>query len=83
MFLERYFIEFDDNVEICKIPNYNRLITNFINTYIKKYCLNKENEEDIKNAIIYSKYYLYYKTLNCIYDKEIMDILYFCDFLHP
>ena len=38
----------------------------------------KKAEENIKlyeNAINYSKYYLYYKTINCIYEKDIMDIL--------
>ena len=42
-------------------------------------CENEYNEKNVKDAIIYSKYYLYYKTVNCIYDKEIMDIMYFCD----
>lgn len=79
MFLNNYFVEFKNNFEVYSIPAYNRIINNFINKYIKNICENEYNEKNVKDAIIYSKYYLYYKTVNCIYDKEIMDILYFCD----
>ncbi len=79
MFLNNYFIHCNNNFEVYSIPAYNRIINNFINKYINKICENEYNENNIKNAIIYSKYYLYYKTINCIYDKEIMDIMYFCD----
>jgi hypothetical protein len=79
MFLNNYFIECKSNFEIYSIPAYTKIINNFINKYINKICENDYNEENVKNAIIYSKYYLYYKTLNCIYDKEVMDILYLCD----
>jgi hypothetical protein len=79
MFLNNYFVEFKNNFEVYSIPSYNRIINNFINKYIKNICENEYNEKNVKDAIIYSKYYLYYKTVNCIYDTEIMDILYFCD----
>lgn len=79
MFLNNYFVEFKSNFEVYSIPSYTKIINNFINKYIEKICENDYNEENVKNAIIYSKYYLYYKTFNCIYDKEVMDILYLCD----
>ncbi len=79
MFLNNYIVEFKNNFEVYSIPAYNRIINKFINRYIKKMCENEYNEKNVKDAIIYSKYYLYYKTVNCIYDKEIMDIMYFCD----
>lgn len=79
MFLNNYVVEFKNNFEVYSIPAYNRIINKFINRYIKKMCENGYNEQNVKDAIIYSKYYLYYKTVNCIYDKEIMDIMYFCD----
>ncbi len=81
MFLNNYFIESKSNFEVYNIPSYTKIINNFINKYIKKICENEYNEENVRNAIIYSKYYLYYKTFICIYDKEVMDILYLCDFL--
>lgn len=79
MFLNNYFVEFKSNFEVYSIPSYTKIINNFINKYIEKICENDYNEVNVKNAIIYSKYYLYYKTFNCIYDKEVMDILYLCD----
>jgi hypothetical protein len=34
----------------------------------------KSNKKTLfEDALTYSKYYLYYKTQNCIYDNEIMD----------
>jgi hypothetical protein len=79
MFLNNYVVEFKNKFEVYSIPAYNRIINKFINRYIKRMCENEYNEQNVKDAIIYSKYYLYYKTVNCIYDKEIMDIMYFCD----
>jgi hypothetical protein len=79
MFLNNYFIHCNNNFEIYNITAYDKIINNFVNKYINKICENNYNEENVKNAIIYSKYYLYYKTVNCIYDKEVMDIMYLCD----
>lgn len=53
--------------------NNKYLINNFIDNYMKYYQTNKK--EDFEKAVIYSKYYFYYKLKNCIYDNEIMDIL--------
>jgi len=45
----------------------------FINIYL-------ETNSNISDAIIYSKYYLYYKTMNCVYDDDdVMNILYDVD----
>jgi hypothetical protein len=55
-------------------------MTKFTNKYIEIYADNYEkvkiDKEILTDAIIYSKYYLYYKTKNCIYSEEIMNILY-------
>ena len=52
-------------------------MTKFINQYMELY---KEEYIEknllVSDAIIYSKYYLYYKTKNCIYNDEIMNIIY-------
>jgi hypothetical protein len=68
MFHNKYHVSFKHNeVLIHKI-----LIQKFINYYMKKY-------NDIEKAVIISKYYLYYKTLDCIYEDSIMKYLYDCD----
>lgn len=72
MFFSNIHIQFPNDIDI-HYSNYNNIIiTNFIKKYIEKKNYNKEFYEE---AVIYSKYYLYYKTLNCIYDKYIMDII--------
>jgi hypothetical protein len=54
----------------------------FINKYIRLYIDNYDNKKKLfEDALTYSKYYLYYKTQNCIYDNEIMDILQNVDYL--
>ena len=56
-------------------------MTKFINVFIKLYKLKyQDNHKLIVDSIIYSKYYLYYKTKNCIYNDEIMDIINDVDF---
>jgi hypothetical protein len=54
----------------------------FINKYIRLYIDNYDNKKTLfEDALSYSKYYLYYKTQNCIYDNEIMDIIQNVDYL--
>jgi len=68
MFHNKYYVSFKKNeVLIHKI-----LIYKFINYYMKKY-------NDIEKAVIISKYYLYHKTLDCIYEENIMKYIYECD----
>jgi hypothetical protein len=51
---------------------HKNLIKKFVHYYYKNY-------QDIEKAVILSKYYLYYKTLDCIYEEDIMKYLYECD----
>ena len=45
--------------------------------YIEKNHINYLNKQLLINdAILYSKYYLYYKIFNCVYDDKIMNIIY-------
>ena len=77
MFLENNYIYYSSKLIINSIPNYKNIMTKFINTFIK---INKKNYDDynklVVDSIIYSKYYLYFKTKNCIYTDEIMEIIY-------
>jgi hypothetical protein len=76
MFLENNYIHFSSKLIINSIPNYKNIMTKFINVFLK---LNESRYSDkkilIADSIIYSKYYLYYKTKNCIYGEEIMNII--------
>ena len=80
MFLEKNYIIFSDDLNINSISSYRVLITKFINKYLEVY---KENYKDydklLNDSLIYSKYYVYYKSLNCIYSDNIMEILYNID----
>ncbi len=77
MFLENIYINFNKKLEINTIYSYKIIMKKFINVYIKK---NDNNYSDkkllINDAILYSKYYLYYKIFNCVYDDNIMNIIY-------
>jgi len=49
----------------------------FINKFVLKNNNNYSNKKLLLNdAILYSKYYLYYKIFNCIYNENIMNIIY-------
>jgi hypothetical protein len=78
MFLENNYIVFSPKLNINSISNYRNIMMKFINKYIE---LNTNKEKIIasiiiSDAIIYSKYYLYHKTKNCVYNDDIMSILY-------
>ena len=77
MYLENYFIELNDELNIYSISNYRNIIINFINNYINKKEEEYKNKNELYNdAHIYSKYYLYYKIMNCKYSENIMNIIY-------
>lgn len=81
MFLENNYICFSSKLLINSISKYKIIMTKFINTFIK---LHKNTYKNynllISDSIIYSKYYLYYKTKNCIYNEDIMNIIYDVDY---
>jgi len=70
MFFTKHYLNIKEGDEFY---NNKELINNFIDNYMKYYQPNKK--EDLEKAVIYSKYYFYYKLKNCIYDDEIMDII--------
>ena len=82
MFLENVYINFNKKLEINTIYSYKIIMKKFINKYIEKNHINYLNKQLLINdAILYSKYYLYYKIFNCVYDETIMNILYDIEFL--
>jgi hypothetical protein len=77
MWFEDIYIKFNSRLEINTIYSYKIIMKIFINKYIKKNIYNNLQKNILINdAILYSKYYLYYKIFNCIYDEQIMNILY-------
>lgn len=82
MIFENKYIDFNSKLNISSISSYRIIMSKFINKFIR---INKDYYKSknklYEDAIIYSKYYLYYKTQNCIYDGEIMDIILNIDFL--
>jgi hypothetical protein len=83
MFFENNYIIFNKNLNINSISSYKIIMIKFINKYIylHKDIYNKNINQLFNDSVIYSKYYLYYKTLNCIYSNDIMEILYNIDAL--
>ena len=82
MFLENVYINFNKKLEINTIYSYKIIMSKFINKYIEQNDINYLNKQLLINdAILYSKYYLYYKIFNCVYDETIMNILYDIEFL--
>ena len=76
MFFQNNYIEFSPKLIINSISNYRNIMTKFINKYIELYSNKDMSKQIITDAIIYSKYYLYYKTKNCVYSEDIMEILF-------
>ena len=81
MFFENNYICLSENSEINYIYSYKNIVTKFINKFIKIYkdIYINEYKKTLKNlyedSLIYSKYYLNYKTINCIYNDNIMEII--------
>lgn len=80
MFLENKFVNYSSELIIYSIPNYTTIMSKFINKYIDIYHdfnnIYSIYTEHAKNAIIYSKYYLYYKIYNCVYEDNVMNIIF-------
>jgi hypothetical protein len=83
MILENIYINFNEKLNISSISSYRIIMNKFVNKYIKLYSDNYSNTNELySDALLYSKYYLYYKTQNCIYSTEIMEILQNVDYLN-
>ncbi len=81
MILDQFYIEHDQKLNITSISSYKIIINKFINKFIKIYSHKYTKKDELyRDALIYSKYYLYHKTQNCIYPDDIMNIIYDIDF---
>jgi len=84
MFFENSYINFSPKLIINSISNYRNIMIKFINKYIELYTeTNSDNlisKQIISDAIIYSKYYLFYKTKNCVYSDDVMEIIFNVDY---
>lgn len=76
MIFQNYYVDFNNKLNISSISSYRIIMDKFVNKYVIIYKDNyKNNKSMFEDAITYSKYYLYYKTQNCVYNNEIMEIL--------
>lgn len=84
MIFSDFHIELNLNQTINLISSYKNIRNKFISNYIekKKFDYTKNNLELYSDAIIYSKYYLYWKIYGCVYSEEIMNILYDVEFIN-
>ena len=77
MIFENYFINYDNTLCINNLSSYKNIRTKFISKYINMYSFKYSKLPELySDALIYSKYYLYYKVQNCVYTDEIMEIIY-------
>lgn len=77
MFFENHYIQFSSNSIISSISSYRNIMIKFINKFIQIKKLDYINILELySDAIIYSKYYMYWKTIHCVYPENIMNIIY-------
>ena len=84
MFFSTHYIELAHNSTINLISSYKNIRNKFILLYMEKKNSNYTNNniELYSDAIIYSKYYLYWKIYGCVYTDEVMEILYDIEFVN-
>jgi hypothetical protein len=76
MFFSNNYIQFSTDLDLHNNKHNICIMSSFVKKYIDKKNNEYEDKQSLyKDAIIYSKYYLYYKNLNCIYGVHIMNIL--------
>jgi len=85
MIFSNYYIDLNQNSNINQISSYKNIRNKFIVLYIKKkktlYHINNLSQL-YSDALIYSKYYLYWKIYSCVYSEEIMNILFDIEFMN-
>jgi hypothetical protein len=82
MFFENYYIIYSNNLTINSISSYTNIMNKFILKFIsnkKLYYINKD--ELYSDALLYAKYYLYWKIFSCVYQENIMNILYDIEYI--
>ena len=85
MFFSDFYIDLSSNSNINLISSYKNIRNKFIVLYLKKkknlYCVDSQNQLYF-DALVYSKYYLYWKIYGCVYSDEIMNLLYDVEFIN-
>ena len=83
MFFLTHHIVLSSNSTMDLISSYKNIRIKFILMYIKKNISNKnlKSNKSYLDALIYSKYYLYWKIYGCVYSDEIMNLLYDVEFM--
>ncbi len=83
MYYDNIYINFDQKLNISSISSYKTIMNKFINDYTRIYSHKYKTRTEIySDAIVFSKYYLYYKTQNCVYSDEVMQIIYDIEYLN-
>ena len=84
MYLNNYYVVYSETNTICSISSYKNIMNKFILKFIsiKKDDWVGDKKNLYQDAIIYSKYYLYWKTSGCVYSDEIMNLLYDIEYMN-
>ena len=84
MFFENFYIGYSRDITINLISSYRNIMNKFILKFIsdKKSDYIGNNKSDLYlDALIYSKYYLYWKIFGCVYQENIMNLLYDIEYI--
>jgi hypothetical protein len=83
MFFENYYIIHSNDLTINSISSYKNIMDKFILKFISKKKPDYTNKHDLySDALIYAKYYLYWKTFSCVYQENIMNVLYDIEYIN-
>lgn len=83
MFFENYYITYSNDLTINSISSYKNIMDKFIIKFISKKKSDYTNKHDLySDALIYAKYYLYWKTFSCVYQENIMNTLYDIEYIN-
>jgi hypothetical protein len=83
MFFENYYITHSNTLTINSISSYKNIMNKFILKFISEKKSNYSNLQDLySDALVYSKYYLYWKIFSCVYQENIMNILYDIEYIN-
>jgi hypothetical protein len=83
MYLNNYYVVYSGTSTICSISSYKNIMNKFIFKFIlkKKDSYIKNKKKLYQDSIIYSKYYLYWKINGCVYNDDIMNLLYDIEYI--
>ena len=82
MFFENFYIGYSNDITINSISSYKNIMNKFILKFISDKKINYIDKTILyTDALIYSKYYLYWKIFGCVYQENIMNLLYDIEFM--